>query len=197
MEIVFICPGIHNPQFTREFCQEFSERSSEKSLNSSLIWVFPAPDYPAYSAHHILRFLEERVGNEGTVPKLVIIGFSAGVVGAIGAAWAWRLLGRTVKAFIAIDGWGVPLYGDFPIYRLSHDHFTHWSSSLLGSGVVSFYADPAVSHLNLWRMPNRVNGWQVGDRVAHQRLTAAEFITEILQRHGEIDENRNFSIVNR
>jgi hypothetical protein len=191
MATVLLCPGIHDPQFTRDFWQGLGNVPNVRSLDVLPIWVFPTQDYPAYSASHILQFLEDRWGNEGTVPKLVIIGFSAGVVGAIGAAWGWRLRGRTVKALIAVDGWGVPLYGDFPIYRLSHDLFTHWSSSLLGSGLVSFYADPGIPHLDLWRMPDRVQGWQVGDTAIHPRLTAAEFINEILQRHREMDENRD------
>ena len=56
-----------------------------------------------------------------------------------------------MKALIAFDGWGVPLVGNFPIYRISHDQFTHWSSELLGKGDKSFYADPPVEHLDLWR----------------------------------------------
>ncbi|MGB7273143.1 MAG: hypothetical protein WBC69_07590 [Geitlerinemataceae cyanobacterium] len=191
MIIVLVCPGIHDPQFTREFLRGLGEISKTIGWDFPPIWVFPAPENPAYSASHILQFLEERWGNKGTVPELVIIGFSAGVVGAIGAAWGWRWQGRTVKTLIAIDGWGVPLYGDFPIYRLSHDYFTHASSSLLGSGWVSFYADPAVPHIDLWRMPDRVRGTQVGNTAGHSRLTAAEFITDILQRHGGVDEHRD------
>lgn len=191
MATVFICPGIHDPLFTQNFLQGLGEFSRPQSLDLESSLVFPTQNYPAYSASHILQFLEDRWANKGTVPELVFIGFSAGVVGAIGAAWGWRLQGRTVNALIAIDGWGVPLYGDFPIYRLSHDYFTHWSSSLLGSGLGSFYAQPAVSHLDLWRMPDQVQGWQVGDRTLNPKLTAAEFIIEILQRHGAIHENRD------
>jgi len=44
---------------------------------------------------------------------------------------------------------GVPLVGNFPIHRLSHDYFTHWSSAVLGSGNDSFYADPPVEHLEM------------------------------------------------
>lgn len=191
MATVLICPGIHDPLFTQEFLQGFDKFSHLHSLDLDRSLVFPTQDYPAYSASHILQFIEDRWGNKGTVPELAIISFSAGVVGAIGAAWGWRLQGRTLKALIAIDGWGVPLSGDFPIYRLSHDYFTHWSSNLLGSGLGSFYAQPAVSHLDLWRMPDQVQGWQVGDRTLNPKLTAAEFIIEILQRHGAIDKNRD------
>ncbi|NJK53546.1 MAG: hypothetical protein HC936_13370 [Leptolyngbyaceae cyanobacterium SU_3_3] len=57
-----------------------------------------------------------------------------------------------------MDGWGVPLGGDFPIYRVSHDRFTHWSSAWWVAGLDSFYADPAVAHLDLWRSPQTVQG---------------------------------------
>jgi hypothetical protein len=74
---------------------------------------------------------------------LLLIGFSAGVVGAIAAANLWQGQGRRVAAVIAVDGWGVPQVGDFPLHRVSHDYFTHWSSAVLGAGADSFYADPA------------------------------------------------------
>lgn len=183
MVYILICPGIHEPQWTRDFLQSV-ERSIGLRHCQQPILVFPAPTYLAYSANHILQFLRDFEANEGTVSQLAIIAFSAGVVGAIGAAWGWRWQRKKIVAFIALDGWGVPLYGDFPIYRLSHDGFTHWSSSLLGNGTRSFYADPDVSHLDLWRMPHRVWGWQVGNRCDRSRLTAAEFMSETLHRHG-------------
>ncbi|MGB3188280.1 MAG: hypothetical protein WBB43_02490, partial [Limnoraphis sp.] len=74
-----------------------------------------------------------------------------------------------VKALIALDGWGVPLGGNFPIYRISHDRFTHWSSALLGGGVESFYADPPVEHLDLWSSPQTARGWWL-----HRTLTGVE-----------------------
>lgn len=183
MTTLLICPGIHPPHLTQEFLQGLGEVSSLISMGFDRVLVFPTQQYPAYSAIHILQFLEDCCLDRDPIPKLVIISFSAGVVGAIGAAWGWRLQGRTVNASIAIDGWGVPLIGDFPLYRLSHDRFTHWSSSLLGSGWESFCADPAVSHLDLWRHPDRVEGWQMGDLACYPRLTATEFIKKILQRH--------------
>lgn len=87
-----------------------------------------------------------------------------------------------MKALIAVDGWGVPLSGNFPIHRLSHDYFTHWSSALLGSGDDSFYSDPAVEHLAIWRSPHTCQGWWVqgGKRTF---TTAAQFINELGQRY--------------
>lgn len=124
---------------------------------------------------------------------ITIVAFSAGVVGAIAAAQRYRR--SAVRAFIALDGWGVPLVAPFPIYRLSHDGFTHWTS--LGYGQQNFYADPAVAHLDLWRSPDRVTGWRIqssnsllGNGLLSaiaplpswgDRTTAAQWIRELLQ----------------
>jgi hypothetical protein len=126
------------------------------------ILVFPTDRYPAFSGCHILRFLRQQLPRQGHLSRdLVVISFSAGVVGAIAAAWMWQQTGGQIQAFIALDGWGVPLLGHFPIYRLSHDYWTHWTSALLGSGSESFFADPPVSHLDLWRSPQTVTGVNV------------------------------------
>ena len=184
-QFVIICPGIHDLQLTQDFLEAL--RSSEGNLLSSLInniLIFPTEDYPAYSAIHILEFLQRQIHEVKT--PLVFISFSAGVVGAIGAAWSWELLGGKVKAFIAIDGWGVPLSGNFPIHRLSHDYFTYWSSALLGGGEDSFYADPAVEHLELWKSPDSCGGWWVqaaagGKAEQRHYTTAAQFVNRLLQ----------------
>jgi len=207
---IVICPGIHDPALTLRFleglwCEGGYGASSllsqaASSSKAGNIVIFPAQDYPAFSAFHILQFLCEgrRVPLESPV---VFISFSAGVVGAIGAAWGWQLLGGQVKAFIALDGWGVPLCGNFPIHRLSHDEFTHWSSSLLSSGEDSFCAQPPVSHLDLWQSPQLVQGWRShpvegtqgnacgssGDFLeqaqARVRLSAAQFLTTLLAQY--------------
>ncbi|MBV9388105.1 MAG: hypothetical protein JOZ78_16920 [Chroococcidiopsidaceae cyanobacterium CP_BM_ER_R8_30] len=173
---IVICPGIHNPEFTQGFLSGLeSEGYRARNLH-----IFPAQNYSAVSAFHILQFLSE----DRQVPHhtpLVFISFSAGVVGAIGAAWGWQLLGGQVKAFIALDGWGVPLTGDFPIHRLSHDKFTYWSSALLGSGEESFYAKPPVSHLDLWRSPEIVQGVCISSPTV--RMSAANFLVRLLTRY--------------
>ena len=190
---VVICPGIHDPDLTLSFlaelrCEALKRSQSSDVLNSPSgnLLIFPAQDYPAFSAFHILHFLRER---NVSLSPLLFISFSAGVVGAIGAAWGWQILGGRVKAFIAIDGWGVPLSGSFPVHRLSHDDFTHWSSSLLGSGEDSFYADPPVEHLDLWQAPQTVQGWHISHSnvgtLLRSRLTAAQFLTMLLERYKE------------
>ncbi|HAZ45084.1 MAG TPA: hypothetical protein DCZ55_11585 [Cyanobacteria bacterium UBA11371] len=186
---VIICPGIHPPELTESFVAGLE---LSKFCQPADILIFPTKDYPAYSGWHILQFVGDRLRGDGKTDyqlpitnyqlpiRLVFISFSAGVVGAIAAAKAWQRMGGKVKAFIALDGWGVPLFGDFPIYRVSHDEFTHWSSALLGSGEESFYADPGVEHLELWRSPQTARGWWVNAQGQRAPATAAEFLVGVL-----------------
>lgn len=181
---LIICPGMHHSKLTDSFLEGLrSQFMGDFSYTNVL--TFPAEDYPAYSAVHIIQFLRDC----SISSPLVLISFSAGVAGAIGAAWMWQLSGGQIKAFIAVDGWGVPLGGDFPIHRLSHDYFTHWSSAVLGGGEDSFYADPAVEHLELWESPQTTQGWWVHSAEAQSKqrtpVTAAEFLTQLMQRYGE------------
>jgi hypothetical protein len=184
---IIICPGIHEPELTKNFISECLYPASD-SLNTPIwgeILVYPGEGLLAVSSLHILQFLGDRLKNQLESP-VIFISFSAGVVGAIGAASSWQLLGGNIKAFIAIDGWGVPLAGNFPIHRLSHDYFTHWSSSLLGSGSDNFYAEPAVDHLSMWKSPQSVTGWwidtSVEDSQSPVRLTAREFLHLLINR---------------
>lgn len=188
--LVIICPGIHDPKLTEEFVNnlQYLNRGSSHSAFIKKILIFPAQDYPVYSPIHILKFLDQQTNDlTQSKPELIFISFSAGVVGAIGAATAWQTLGGKVLAFFALDGWGVPLYGNFPIHRLSHDYFTHWSSALLGTGIESFYADPPVEHLELWRKPETVQGWWTvkidGNQEQRSPTSASIFLKQLLQRY--------------
>ncbi|MDY6806590.1 MAG: hypothetical protein SXA11_22665 [Cyanobacteriota bacterium] len=185
---IIICPGFHGPELTEGFLEGLFENWRDLEESGDL-FIFPAEDSAPYSAIDILNFLccaKQPIAESGTETGLLFISFSAGAVGAIGAAWGWRQMGRRVKAFIAVDGWGMPLGGDFPIYRISHDRFTHWSSALLGGGQESFYADPAVEHLDLWRSPQTARGWWLNENVGAKTAspaTAAEFVNQILKKH--------------
>lgn len=189
---IVICPGIHESVITQSFVQElkFLLSTNPNFKDSENILIFPADNY-SISTFHILQFLSDYFDNPQTTSPLLFISFSAGVVGAIGAAWGWQLLGGQVKAFIGLDGWGVTLFGNFPIHRLSHDYFTYWSSALLGSGEDSFYADPPVEHLEMWRSPQSVQGWWIHSVIdqpqRRSRLTAAEFLTMLIERYREED----------
>lgn len=189
---IVICPGYHPPQMTIDFLRGLGRVSRKTGLPQAII--YPADRQPPYSSPHVLSFLRPALEQswqqfEGKKSEavyqqwhsLVFIGFSAGVVAAIGAAQVWQATGGAVKALIAIDGWGVPLWGNFPVHRMSHDAFTHWSSALLGGGNSSFYADPAVGHLDLWRSPQQIWGYHVQtssnnpatSRIAADRLQRA------------------------
>ncbi|MCY7384866.1 MAG: hypothetical protein LH628_20245 [Microcoleus sp. CAN_BIN18] len=185
-----ICPGIHDPKLTDCFLARLSEvwgdaEPQQNTQTSYPVKIFPAHKHPPFSALDIFHFLccQELAGE-----SLVFVSFSAGVVGAIGAAWMWQQIGGKVGAFIALDGWGVPLGGNFPIHRISHDRFTHWSSAILGSGGESFYADPPVAHLDLWREPQTAQGWQISqtaDRIETTKpATAATFLVHLLKQYG-------------
>jgi len=182
---IIICPGIHDPELTQSFISGWLATNLDNTSNHTIM-VVPEQGILALSAPHIVHFLCDRLKNQIDSP-VIFISFSAGVVGAIAAAWNWHILGGQIKAFIAIDGWGVPLWGDFPIHRLSHDYFTHWSSLLLGSGHNNFYAEPAVDHLSMWRSPQTVQGWWVDSSVNVRSqqipLTAAEFLNLLVKRY--------------
>lgn len=185
---IIICPGIHESHITQSFITGCFNLKADftHELSQADILVFPGAGILSVSACHILQFLGDRLRNRLELP-IVFISFSAGVVGAIGAALGWQLLGGDVRAFIAIDGWGVPLWGNFPIHRLSHDYFTHWSSAILGSGKDNFYAEPAVEHLSIWRSPETVQGlWVDASKInpaTKTQLSAAEFLRLLLFRY--------------
>lgn len=181
---VVICPGMHPAALTEDFVNGL--RSVQVTCNGSLGLtqrshyleqpvIFPTENFPAYSPLHLLEFL-----SPFSAAPLVFVAFSAGVVGAIGAARLWQKQGGTVKALIALDGWGVPMDANFPIHRVSHDYFTHWSSALLGRGLDSFYADPDVEHLDLWRSPQMVSGQWVKSVPLGELLNKAAFPTSKL-----------------
>ena len=187
MMALVICPGIHDPLLTDHFLAALN--LNQHPLNSW--YVLPTHRYPPFSAVHVLHFVAQHCrsshGPATDQDTLTFLAYSAGVVGAMGAAWAWQQQGGYVEAMIAIDGWGVPHLGSFPLYRLSHDVFTHRSSGWLGAGLTNFYADPPVPHLHLWQHPQGVPGWAVRQRSlgteTRSSTTAITFIRRILAQH--------------
>ncbi|MGG6264457.1 hypothetical protein ACQ4M3_16670 [Leptolyngbya sp. AN03gr2] len=160
---ILICPGMHPAELTEAFV-------SKVPLSVERCSIFPSDRQPVYSSQHILEFFQPS-------NSVLIVAFSAGVVGAIAAARIWHRQGIRIARLIAIDGWGVPLFGDFPIHRMSHDRFTHWSSLMLGGNATHFYADPAVEHLTLWHSPDAVRGVIES---SNREMTAADFISELV-----------------
>jgi hypothetical protein len=58
-----ICPGIHDLQLTQDFLEALhsSETSNLSSRWTDKVLIFPTQDYPAYSAIHILEFLQRHL----------------------------------------------------------------------------------------------------------------------------------------
>ena len=169
---IIICPGIHDLELTHSFVRDLQNQIE------SNYFILPTAEFAPYSAIAIARWLDSQP--LAKTEPLSFIAFSAGVVGSIGAAIWWQLQGGLVKGLVAFDGWGMPLAGNFPIYRVSHDYFTHWSSSLLGAGTQGFYADPKIEHLDLWRSPADVYGWQAIAPGCKTRITLNNYLTQII-----------------
>ncbi len=172
--MIIICPGIHSPKLTDNFLINLP-------LNNYNYLVFPDHEKYAFSGDKLLTFIQKYAMNK----EILLIAFSAGVVGAIASAKKLPQFSQ-IKGLIAMDGWGVPLVGDFPIYRLSHDYFTHWSSNLWGAGEQNFYADPPVPHLDLWQFPHSVEGWWEIAPGCQVKGSAAEFIEQILRNSNHV-----------
>lgn len=168
----FICPGIHDPKFTISFV----ETLIQQGIEGEKLLILPTDNYPPFSGFHVFCFLNQCLDNQATKKPLTIISFSAGVVGAIVAAWMWQRWGRKIKTFIAVDGWGMPLKGNFPIYSLSHDFFTYVSWGQWNHNCGSFYAKPSVEHLQLWQSPAQVKGWALGAKGQPESTTALQFL---------------------
>lgn len=170
---IIVCPGVHSSELSDRFIQGIQNIMGQQDY-----LILPTKEYSPYSAIAIDQWLKKQQLSKAQ--SLTFIAFSAGVVGAIGAALAWQLQGGGVKSFVAFDGWGMPLIGNFPIYRVSHDHFTHWSSSILGTEKPSFYADPDVGHLDLWRSPESCQGWRVVSCGLKTRTSLTDYLKSIL-----------------
>lgn len=175
MPTIIICPGIHPAELTDLFVREL-----QKQIPANYFVLSTETDAP-YSAIAISQWLD-RQPLAKTEP-LCWIAFSAGVVGSIGAAIRWKLQGGQIGCLIAVDGWGMPLAADFPIYRISHDYFTHWSSGLLGGGTQGFYADPDVEHLDLWRSPTNISGWLATAPGCRTRMTLTDYLAQAIEQN--------------
>jgi len=167
-----ICPGFHSPQLTEDFITAMGWLEM-----SNLNYLVIPSTIPPYDCFAIYQWLSQQLDPK---TSLCFLGFSAGVVGAMGSALTWQQNGGTVKALMAIDGWGVPLFGSVPIYRISHDRVTHYSSQLLGTGEQNFYCSPPVSHLYLWQCPDKVTGWWEIKLGCRERCSAAKMINRVL-----------------
>jgi len=187
-----VCPGFHLPDLTFHFLEAMQTVAQQR--NAAVATWLTEPNVTVADDRHppylglSVDWLRDRIGKDYQPPALLLIGFSAGVVGAIQTAVGWQLHQHPVRALIAVDGWGVPLTGDFPIHRVSHDAWTHWSSLVLGGNATHFYAEPAVNHLDLWRSPQTAIGWQISPNAAYRsQTTAAQLIVDLIAQyiHGQ------------
>lgn len=172
---IIICPGIHSPQLTQDFVESIRNFIEQREY-----LILPTRRYLPYSTAATVQWLKQNYPIPSKAPNLSFIAFSAGVVGSIGAANIWQLWGGQVNCFIALDGWGMPLMGNFPLYRISHDRFTHFSSGILGGSENGFYAEPAVEHLEIWRSPYSCQGWRTLGFGMKTRCSLVEYVRDIL-----------------
>ena len=170
-----ICPGIHPVKLTTDFVDGMQSIMGRQSH-----LVLPTQQYQPYCAIAILQWLQRHHPSPQNAPALSFIAFSAGVVGGIGVANWWQLQGGKVASFVAFDGWGMPLIGNFPVYRVSHDRFTHHTSGFSSGNQLNFYADPEVEHLELWSSPHTCNGWQVCGSGLKTRCSLPTYLQNIL-----------------
>jgi hypothetical protein len=184
---LFVCPGVHEPALTQQFLQALSNLPDfhwVTDLPQERCIVLPGGP-AALAIPLVLAQLQAQMQAPSPEP-LAIIAFSAGVVG-IAAALTWlQCQGLShrlpLHCLIAIDGWGVPLIGlPCPVYRLSHDAWTDGCILPWERCQPHFYADPAVDHCELWRLPQTAWGWYVDRQGRHQYTNALAFIDKCLR----------------
>lgn len=178
---ILVIGGMHSPGHNMNLSLI---ATGDPVLRQLPILSFPeaASSVGVLSPYGLLQWLEHHPlpqAQDG-LNHLLIWAFSAGCVGAIGLAHYWHRYRGKILGFFAFDGWGVPLAAPFPIYRLSHDRFTHVTSQWLGAGAVGFYADPPIPHLQLWSQPITTQGWQTTRLLTggedRQRRSVPEFL---------------------
>lgn len=177
---IIICPGLLAVAASQRFWQTVQEHSTtdlnlNRSVGTAETVIFLPPDCPVYSPQHVLQAVRPLL----TPEPWIWIGFSAGIVGGLGAA-RYCHDQFPVHAFIALDAWGVPLIAPFPIYHLSHDRWTHHIVAAFNTLEGSFFADPDVNHLDLWETPDRVSGWDCQRGCPPSRTNAATYIGQFV-----------------
>lgn len=195
MTYLVICPGFHAAELTDRAIAHLDLPASIRTIVIPTDQIFPCDPVS------IANYIERQMLESGVIPdrktriNLNFLGFSAGTIGALGAAWLWRDRAQ-LGAIILCDGWGVPILPVWDwftdrqqptiaptpnIYRVSHDRWTHDTWSRMGIATPSFIADPEVEHLTLWSDPDRVLGNSIdaaGQAIAH--LSATDYIRQCL-----------------
>lgn len=167
---LIICPGVHATRWTQDFVAQLV--GADRAL-APRIHVSPVAPTLAWSGYPLRRWLTAAFPIPARSP-LTFVAFSAGCVAAAAIAHYWGQQGGRVERVIALDGWGVPLGGPFPVQRLSHDFLTHLTTTGPAPNQAHFYGDPAVPHGHLWRYPAQVSGWMVPPRHPQGRGSSAD-----------------------
>ncbi len=179
--LVFI-GGFHHKIMTDDFVNYFY--SAIEGVKESKFIIIPPDKIQPYDGLNAYHFLLDYVTTSlNYSPSIILITFSAGVVGGITLGKLWEANKGKVNFLLAFDGWGVPLMANFPCYRLSHDYFTHISSTLLGGNDNGFYAQPTVSHLELWRSPLTIKGWWEMKQGVKKAVKMTDFIEFCCENH--------------
>lgn len=184
--ILLVVGGMHPPSYTEQMVATIAQGgAAQDGTLSGFARVVSAPQHSldVLSPFALRQTLEAALAKSDSAlddapPGLIIWAFSAGCVGAAALATYWQSYRGPVLGLFMVDGWGVPRDPGVPVYRLSHDRFTHDTSSWLGIGDDDFYADPAVPHLSLWQHPQKTIGWAVTSGQPRERLTAADFLCQ-------------------
>jgi hypothetical protein len=183
--VLLVCSGIHPPSDTDGIVATIAADPVLTTLTTVVHSPHPAtsgrPHGPEVLSGFALRTtLETILPPDQTAPAsgLLIWAYSAGCVGAVALATYWQRYRGPVLALFMVDGWGVPRVPTVITHRLSHDRFTHTTSRWLGAGETDFYADPAVSHRQLWRQPQSTLGCAIASHQPRQHLSAAAFLCQ-------------------
>ncbi|BAQ63360.1 hypothetical protein [Geminocystis sp. NIES-3709] len=187
--LYIICGGFHDSSLTTNFFTYLTTITKDISKENTIIFnldssekIYSVDRTLPYNGFSIYKCLKENQ-HKLIDCDLIFMGFSAGVIGAIIAGNLWEKNGGKVKALFAFDSWGVPLIANFPCYRISHDYFTHLS--YLGGETNSFYANPSISHLDLWQNPENVQGcWEITLGIK-KRSNLQEFLKHYLKENRE------------
>jgi hypothetical protein len=164
MSPIIVCPGVHSAELTQSLVAQVSEADTEIG---QALWISPVEATWAWAGYPLRGWLDAEFSAQRSQsktapqgpPPLTFLAFSAGCVAAAAVAHHWVQQGGRVDCIIAVDGWGVPLVGPFQVHRLSHDFFTHATTTGPRPSQAHFYAAPAVPHLRLWQDPAHVRGW--------------------------------------
>lgn len=176
--------GFHDPNLDSRFLANFLSAWETTQLQDIItleISLYAIGDWLQPSVTHDTKVNHDHPERHHGVEGTIFLGFSAGCMRAALASQLYQATKKPVLGLIAVDGWGLPLiHTQIPIYRLSHDLFTHNSSMVLGGKGV-FFADPPVPHLSIWEYPDCVSGWYCRNEKTAMEMKASQALILTIQ----------------